>query len=106
MILVAVVQISSTAQWYGIPSSERAQLRTEIAHQVFTHKEVTCRWFDSDPWTGDVSELVVCEFSNLVAYWDLWNQLLEHRLFTESYLRIAQVSLGYERPISVGLVDT
>lgn len=106
MELVAVVQLSLEPDWFHLPFEERQNLRREVFHILNSNEQIRCRWFDSEPWTGTVAEFFVCEFSELPAYWNFWNELREHSVFRHPYLRIGRVSLGYERPLTIGLVDT
>lgn len=106
MELVAVVQICPEPEWYRLEFAERCRLRGEIGALLAACENVKCRWYDAEPWTGSIAEFVVCEFSTLQAYWGLWNELREATVFRKSYARIGHVSLGYERPLSIGLVDT
>lgn len=62
--------------------------------------------FDCGPWTSTTSEFITLEFGSLRDYWRLWNDLRELPAFREALIRVDRVSLGYERSIIAGLVDT
>jgi hypothetical protein len=104
--LVAVVQISLESEWFRQGVSDRQSLRHSLFEVLTAHPQVHCRWFDADPWTGSGTEFLVCEFSRLQEYWALWNELRKHPIFSHPYAHISRVSLGYERSLTVGLVDT
>jgi hypothetical protein len=99
MRMVAVVQVSLEPEWFKVEPRERTVFRAQLAQIMRSHPDLTCRWFDSEPWTGQVAEFFVCEFSQLRDYWKFWNELREHPVFRESLARIKRVSLGVERSL-------
>ena len=106
MELVAVVQVSLESSWYELELPQRQAMRRDLFELFRLNDKVRCRWFDADPWTGTGAEFLVCEFSSLQAYWSFWKELREHSIFRQSYARIERVSLGYERSLAMGLVET
>lgn len=106
MKLVAVLQMTLEPEWFRLDISQRAALRRELFGILANFEGLDCRWFDADPWSGTGAEFIVCEFSDLKAYWNFWNELREHSVFRQPYARFTRVSLGYERSLTVGLVET
>lgn len=85
---------------------ERIRLRRSFFLDLGRFPTLKGRWFDADPWTGNGTEFLVCEFSSLPIYWEFWNSLRQHSIFCKPYASISRVSLGYERSIKTGLVET
>lgn len=106
MELVAVVQLTMEPDWFRLEFEQRQALRRQLFEKIFSSEDVECRWFDSEPWTGHVAEFFVCEFSSLRAYWTFWNELREQPVFRQHYFQVSRVSLGYERSLAIGLVET
>lgn len=105
MKLVAVVQLSLSPEWFRLELSERLNLRRQMFDLIESYPELEVRWFDADPWTGGGTEFLVCEFGSLSTYWSFWNAIRD-ALLSRPYASFDRVSLGYERPLTVGLVDT
>lgn len=106
MKLVAVVQFTLGSDWFCLKLEERQQLRRQLFDLIESYEELAVRWFDADPWTGGGTEFLVCEFDALTTYWGFWNKIREHTLLHKAYATFERVSLGYERTLTVGLVDT
>lgn len=94
MSMTAVIQLSFESDWFRLDFRKRMSYRAEIAQVLQGTPGVTCRWFDSEPWTGSVAEFFVCRFGNLHEYWRFWNELREHPVFRHSLIKVARVSLG------------
>jgi hypothetical protein len=103
--LVAVIQISLSPAWFELDVPKRDGLRRDLWATLASHTNIEFRWYDADPWTGGGREFLLCEFSALPDYWNFWTALREQSLF-RSFARFERVSLGYERPLMVGLVET
>lgn len=99
MKMIAVIQLSLEAEWFFLEANQRVLFRSEIAQILNSKAELNCRWFDSAPWTGNIAEFFVCEFSSLHEYWKFWNELREHPVFRLSYVNIKRVSLGAQRSL-------
>lgn len=106
MKLVAVVQLKFDGDWFRLDLCERQVLRRQLFDILHSYQDLEVRWFDADPWTGSGTEFLVCEFSSLSTYWTFWNEVREHTVFCKPYAQFERVSLGYERPLTVGLVET
>ena len=104
--LVSVILIELEDSWFRLPEPERRYLRREVFDILSESEGLSSRWLDADPWTGKGTEFMVCEFSDLQGYWKFWNNLRNHRMFSTPYARISRVSLGYERSLRTGLVET
>jgi hypothetical protein len=104
--LVAVVQLTLGPDWFCLKLEERQKLRRQMFDLIGRHPEVEVRWFDADPWTGAGTEFLVCEFASLRIYWDFWNEIREHTQLHRPYATFDRVSLGLERPLTIGLVET
>lgn len=97
--MVAVVQLSLEPEWFRLDPKHRIAYRGQLAQILKSHPDLNCRWFDSEPWTGKIAEFFVCEFTTLPDYWRFWNELREHPVFRECYVRIRRVSLGVQRSL-------
>ena len=106
MTLVAVVQLSLQSDWFGLELQRRQQLRRQAFEVLGHHPEVKSRWFGADPWTGNGLEFLTFEFNSLQSYWSFWNELREQPMFRRPYGEVVRVSLGYERTLTKGLVET
>jgi len=106
MNLVAVVQLSLEAEWFRLELRERDNLRRQLFQVLERHPQVSGRWFGADPWTGNGAEFLVCEFSSLPEYWGFWSDLRDQPILSRPYAHIERVSLGYERTLTKGLVET
>lgn len=106
MNLVAVVQLCLEDEWFRLEIPERDDVRRQLFETLKSHSEVASRWFGADPWTGNGSEFLICEFSSLSEYWRFWSDFREQALFRRRYAHIERVSLGYERTLTKGLVET
>ena len=99
MKMVAVVQLSLEPEWFRLEQKVRISYRGQLAQILSSNPSLNCRWFDSEPWTGRIAEFFVCEFNTLETYWQFWNELREHPVFCESYVRIRRVSMGVQRSL-------
>ena len=106
MNLVSVVQLSLQAQWFALEADRRQAMRRQAFEVLTRHPDIESRWFGADPWAGNGLEFLTCEFSSLHAYWAFWNELREQPMFRPPIVEIVRVSLGYERSLTRGLVDT
>ncbi|MBS2037273.1 hypothetical protein JST97_19960 [bacterium] len=106
MKLVAVVQLVLAPEWFSLSQEQRLGQRERFFELIDDHPTVEVRWFDSDPWTGSSTEFLVCEFQELESYWKFWEAIREHTAQRRLYASFQRVSLGYERPLTIGLVET
>lgn len=105
MTITAVVRVTLEPSWYQLPRQKRLRLRASLARVLASQENLKIRWFDSGPWMGRIAEFFVCEFSNLLEYWRLWNDLREHPMFLESYASLERVTLGRPSPAFLEYID-
>jgi hypothetical protein len=99
MKMVSIIQLYLEPEWFKLDPQKRILFRGQLAKILNSHPKLNCRWFDSEPWTGNIAEFFVCEFDSLQDYWRFWNELREHPVFRRSYAKIRRVSLGVERSL-------
>jgi len=94
---IAIVLLEFEARWLALSREERGGWAARIAAILVRHPGVGVRWFDADALGRGYTDMVLCEFDDLMAYHFLWEELRDTELFSTPYLRIKDVQLGIER---------
>lgn len=78
--MAAVIRLEFEPVWLGLSRDARRTFADEISGILGRHTDIEMTWFD-----------------DLEAYHFLWEELKDTELFSKPYLRIVDVTLGFER---------
>jgi hypothetical protein len=93
---MAVIEFQILPKWFELDSRTQRDYAIQLSQMMKRYKDVDSRWFDTDAWTGEFSDFVICEFENLQEYNDMWSELRRHPFLATPYARIGQVLMGME----------
>lgn len=75
----------------------RASYRLELQELIDRHPGIRWKYYDSEALSGNYQDFVICEFTQVVAYHNLWESIRDHPIFAKPYFLVNQVHLGMER---------
>lgn len=95
---LAVVRLAFDPAWLALTREERGRHAERLGAICARHAQhVLVRWFDADALGAGYTDFVLCEFTDLLAYHFLWEELRDDLVFARPYVRLVDVSLGIER---------
>ena len=88
--------VRTTEAWLGLAPEQRfAFLRTDIEPLLKRHRAVALRFFDTEFFNSDVTDVLMWETADLAAYQSLIEGLRDTR-FWDQYFKVVSILPGVE----------
>jgi hypothetical protein len=98
---VSVVVLEAQPAWLALPRAERRRHAAAVSALLAQHSAVRTRWIDADALGRGYTDLVVCEYTDLLAYTFCWEALRDTPIFAVPYFIQRDVLFGLERGYEV-----
>lgn len=96
MKFTAFILLMATPEWLAEPRASRRAIAGNALAHAFPDQTVTFRFYDSEAFSGRVSDVAVVEADTPQAYYFAIERLRDSVLFTKPYYRIVEIIPAYE----------
>lgn len=97
MNYVFIVLVEFYPSWLAMFRDERKKLANELKKIILKYPEVKVRFFDAEALPGkDYTDIIFCETNNIQKYHYMWEELRDHRIYTDKHMKIKNVIMGIE----------
>ncbi|MFE0698718.1 darcynin family protein [Streptomyces sp. NPDC058872] len=96
MTYVVMNMLQFQPAWLRLERSERARTWEAVRALAARADGVRLRWFDSEAFCADYSDILFVETEDLSAYYMFWEAVRDTELFSVPYVVVKQVAMGIE----------
>ena len=89
-----LVQLTALPAWLALSREQRRAAGTRALALARRHPEVRVRWVDVEAFTGECSDVLIAETSDLRVWNHLFEALRDTELFTVPYFRLERILTG------------
>lgn len=90
-----VVSIKANPPWLILNREERNEHWKAVSTVVREYSElVTFQYYDSDAFHAHMSDMIICETKDPIAYHHLWDRIKDTAVFCQAYYSITDVRFG------------
>lgn len=97
MNYVNIVLLEFYPKWLALPRSERNKKAQELQAIIEKHSLVSVRFCDAEALPGaNYTDFAICETKDLTAYHFMWEEIRDHPIYYEGFVKIKDVITGME----------
>lgn len=90
-----VVSIKAAPSWLALGRSERDGCWNTVREVCREFSDqVSFQYYDSDAFHAHMSDMIICETTDPLAYHHLWDRIKDTTIFTNAYYSITDVRSG------------
>lgn len=90
-----VVSIKATSSWLSLDRSERNGHWNKVGEICAEFEDrVSFQYYDSDAFYSHLSDMIICETNDPLAYHHLWDRIKDTAVFAENHYSITDVRSG------------
>lgn len=90
-----VVSIKAAPSWLVLGRSERDEHWSKVqAICLEFSNQVSFQYYDSDAFQAHMSDMIICQTSEPLAYHHLWDRIKDTSIFANGYYSITDVRSG------------
>ncbi|MCH0538826.1 hypothetical protein I3F58_04490 [Streptomyces sp. MUM 203J] len=82
--------------WLRLERGERARVWETVRILAARAGEVRLRWFDTEAFCADYSDILFVETEDLSGYYMFWEAVRDTELFSVPYVEVKQIVIGVE----------
>ncbi|WLR42327.1 Darcynin 2 [Bacillus carboniphilus] len=92
-----IVLVEFYPSWLAMNREQRRLKGQELKDIISKYPEVKVRFFDAEALPGkNYTDIIFCETTDVKKYHYMWEELRDHPVYTEGYMKIKDVIMGME----------
>ena len=90
-----VVSIKANPKWLDLKRSKRNEHWKDVGSIVAEYADkVSFKYYDSDAFHAHMSDMIICETKDPLAYHHLWDRIKDTSIFCHDFYAITDVRFG------------